>query len=738
MVLNRHSGTNHHSRSIQNQEANMSESASKFYALLIGIDYYQPNPFYRSLKGAVRDITLVEQFLKTTLKVPAEQIITLLSSPAEDLDLMSVRSTQPPEPTYDNIVAAFHQITESAQANDQVYIHYSGHGGRAKTVYPNLKQGRLEQYDEGIVPMDVGKAGHYLRDVEMATLLKRLTDKGCILTVILDSCHSGGATRGDVEIRGGTSPDRTDRSPDSQVAPREELERNWLELTRDRTISAAGLPQAREYVLLTACRPNEYAYEYAVNGGGERNGALTYWMIDTLTSAATSGQRLTYKLLHDRIQAQVQSKFVQQVPMILGESDRLVFGNERWSTPFTISVIKVISATQIRLNAGQAQGLSKGTRFSIYPLNTTDFTDPTRQVAIAEIAQIEASESTANILTPEAGGIVVSRPIEPGSPAIMLSAPVGLVQRVRFFGEKVVGDQDHELPPQFVDKQQAALDRVRQTLTGNGWITEVKAGESALFQVAIDRDGNYEICQNGSPIEYLYPLLSMDDPTAPQRVSDRLTHLAKYQAVQSIDNSSSKLAAMISMEIVKEDGTAFDDPQNPLVQDGEIILLRLTNQGNQSLKVALLNIQPNWAISQIPVTGIDSPFFNLEAGAQEEVMLSMSMPENAHRPTQDTFKVFAVQRGLADFRWLILPPLDEPAEPKAAQLEREETSQVTRGGVTRSMTQPEGMNPLNNLLKMIGADIAQSPNVTRSGTIVVNPKQEWMTKQMTVTVTRSI
>ncbi|MCG8363793.1 MAG: hypothetical protein MJA27_10745 [Pseudanabaenales cyanobacterium] len=45
----------------------------------------------------------------------------------------------------------------------------------------------------------------------------------------------------------------------------------------------------------------EYAFEYAVNGGVERHGVLTYWMIDTLTSMATRDQPLTYKMLHDRI-----------------------------------------------------------------------------------------------------------------------------------------------------------------------------------------------------------------------------------------------------------------------------------------------------------------------------------------------------------------------------------------------------------------------------------------------------
>ncbi|MDJ0731769.1 MAG: hypothetical protein QNJ33_17455 [Crocosphaera sp.] len=39
---------------------NTVSSESQVYALLIGIDYYEPNPYYSSLMGAVKDIDLVD------------------------------------------------------------------------------------------------------------------------------------------------------------------------------------------------------------------------------------------------------------------------------------------------------------------------------------------------------------------------------------------------------------------------------------------------------------------------------------------------------------------------------------------------------------------------------------------------------------------------------------------------------------------------------------------------------
>ena len=95
-----------------------------------------------------------------------------------------MRSKADPQPTYENIVRAFAELTDIAQEGDRVHIHYSGHGGRAVTAYPELKD--QHELDEGLVPTDYVHSGRYLRDVELATLLKRMTDKGLIVTLVLD------------------------------------------------------------------------------------------------------------------------------------------------------------------------------------------------------------------------------------------------------------------------------------------------------------------------------------------------------------------------------------------------------------------------------------------------------------------------------------------------------------------------------------------------------------------------
>ena len=113
---------------------------NNFYALLIGIDRYEPNPYYKNLKGCVRDIDLVANYIQNTLDVPKEQIWKLTSPFEETNTLAAFRSAQKEaKPTYANIVQAFKEITDKAQSGEQVYIHYSGHGGRAVTIYPELE-----------------------------------------------------------------------------------------------------------------------------------------------------------------------------------------------------------------------------------------------------------------------------------------------------------------------------------------------------------------------------------------------------------------------------------------------------------------------------------------------------------------------------------------------------------------------------------------------------------------------
>src|SRR3954471_5578949 len=166
----------------------------KIHALLIGVDCYLPNRLpdgssYPSLGGCVRDVKRIETFLRTSLGLTDGDITMLTASNQPG----SREPAEPKEqwPTYENMVRAFRELTEKAQPGEQVYIHYSGHGGRSRTAYPRLKG--ESGLDESLVPTDIGNSeARYLRDLEVAYLVNEMTKKGLVVTLVFDDCHSGG------------------------------------------------------------------------------------------------------------------------------------------------------------------------------------------------------------------------------------------------------------------------------------------------------------------------------------------------------------------------------------------------------------------------------------------------------------------------------------------------------------------------------------------------------------------
>ena len=675
-----------------------SETSRNMLALLIGIDCYLPNRlpdggWYPSLGGCVRDINHMQAFLTTRLGLGDDQIVKLTASnqPGDNKE-----PAEPKEqwPTYENMVRAFKTITDKANPGDQVYIHYAGHGGQSPTAFKELKGDN--GLDESLVPTDIGNSeARYLRDVEMAHLLKQMSDKDLIVTIVLDSCHSGGATRGNggARVRGIPNIDTTVRPTDSLAGSRDDLLNTWRAIppgqTRNAKLGAGWVPELKGSVLLAACRSNELANEFPFDGA-ESNGALTYWLLDSLKQI---GPGLTFKMLHDRILAKVNTRFKDQTPQLHGDSGRVVFDSKRIAVAPSIRVLEVdLPNNKIKLGAGQIHRVGPQTQFEIFPAEAVDFSDETERIAIATVDRSEATESWATL-----SGVKNTAALQVGAQAVLSDAgTIQLRSKVKLFKQA-------DLPAGI--NQDEALAKLGPELGESSWLELVQDGE-ADFQVVVNANQEYEVWDaSGHTVPNLRPALSINDPASARAVAQRLIHLTKFRNVKLIDNSASNstLARQVTLELV---GEAVDSTGGmPVLDVGESATVQITNNSTKALNVTVFDLQPDWGITQVYPSDADYDVLNPGLSLKLDLK-DLTLPEG-YREGIDTIKVFATTSNTS-FKWLELPVLDKPG---------------TRGALKRAAG-----NSLEGLMSAFTAD--QPPQQTRAFNLGAAVSINWTTTQL--------
>lgn len=703
----------------------MTDQTPNFYALLIGIDFYFPHKLpegsYKNLRGCVRDINHVEAYLKDTFNLTPVQIIKLTASASEN----PLQPKEPPEllPTYENIIAKFQELTAIAQPQDQVYIHYSGHGGRAKTIFANLKG--TFGLDEALVPTDIGLPNsRYLRDLEFAKLLEEMVEKGLVVTMILDSCHSGGATRemSDDRVRGCTFIDKTSRPTNSLVASVNKLTQNWQTLTvNNRNIKVVNglLPEPKGYTLIAACRDNELAFE-DVFEGTERNGALTYFLLQELRK---SGARVSTKTLFDRISNLVRNRFNdRQTPMLLGESNTTFFGGQSVAVSRGVPVMQVdTSKNRVRLQAGQANGIKKGAEFDIFHRGTTDFSQPGNRVATVKVVQLGASDCWAEV-TKQFGsnlvrgiGILMEGMIEEGSPAIYLGPGITQIRKVCLLLPSALP----QIPNVNVALLRVTLPSKKERVPGHRWIefcSEDTKDEEIDYFVSLTSEGEYLILDaHKQPIKYFLFPVKAKEPKAIETVINRLIHLAKYQVNLDINNEdfTAPLNGKLKIELiksVKQEPVVLNVEGNvPVVEVGEEVSLLITNQYKRILNINALFFQADLSIAQLYPKGAD--YEPIEPGQHRKIDFDVKLPENYQEGVL-VIKVFATLDG-ANFKILELPALDQSRTNFAKQ---------------------EPTNTLENLL----LNVVNENDPKRNLRVVTYACEEWTTEQVKVILKKSI
>ena len=257
--------------------------AKNIYALLVGINGYSPN--VGKLSGCLNDVDHFREYLKENF----------------DRSRLHVEVLKDADATRPNIISQFRAHLGKAKSDDIAVFQYCGHGARWKSANA-FKQFYPDGMDEGLVCIDSREPGGFdLADKELAVLLAELAKNSPHIAVILDSCHSGSATRGAddfTQLRARQTHERDDERPLESYIDGYYSERlaNGLSLE---------IPVSR-HILLAACERVQKAWE-----GMDHSGVFTSTLLEVL---GKSGTDISYADLFTRCRATVHKRADNQNP----------------------------------------------------------------------------------------------------------------------------------------------------------------------------------------------------------------------------------------------------------------------------------------------------------------------------------------------------------------------------------------------------------------------------------------
>lgn len=358
---------------VQAQPPAVDPSAGTKRALLIGINKYKAVP---KLQGSLNDIETMRQILLTRWGFADKSIVVLTDEAA----------------TRDGMLAALEQLAKVAGPNDTVYFHYSGHGSQVDDLNGDEPDDHL---DETLVPQDGRTPG--IRDItddELDAIFARMAAKNAF--IVLDSCHSGTATRSlDIRTRSVPQDSRIDIYKKAEEA-------------KPKTRAIVPVITSR-YVVMTGAASHQEALDGPVDG--RYHGFFTYSLAKSLSAAGPGASpREVFTGVEQELK-RIQTHFGRSSmpePQLEAPPDlieKTLFGaapaapagagnNPLARLPW-LEVLPGEGGLVTLLN-GPLLGAAPGSTWSLYPPGETRFT-PGHALALATVTQINGKDSTAKL-----------------------------------------------------------------------------------------------------------------------------------------------------------------------------------------------------------------------------------------------------------------------------------------------------------------------------------------------------
>lgn len=255
-------------------------------ALLVGINAYPGN----ELNGCVNDVTDMADFLVSHC----------------DFDESDIRLITDARATTNAILDRLKWLISGAKAGDRIAFHYSGHGAQ----FPfRDDSGRVTRVDECICPVDFDwTEAHAIRDKQFNDIFKQVP-KGVDFAWVSDSCFSGDLARTLLppKRRVKVFPMPADIAWRMRTAETESMKvPGFAHVINDLAV-----------VLISGCSQHETSADAEIDG--RFNGALTYYLLQTLSGPNGSTQTLEQAVARTR--AALHQNGYAQHPQLEGSRD---------------------------------------------------------------------------------------------------------------------------------------------------------------------------------------------------------------------------------------------------------------------------------------------------------------------------------------------------------------------------------------------------------------------------------
>lgn len=276
-------------------------------ALLVGVNRYKN---VRALHGCVNDVRNMADILTSFYEFSPDEIRTIVDESV----------------TRNNVMNRFDWLVDGAKEGDLLLFHFSGHGSQIQDRDGDELEDSLDEilclYD-----MDFRNPDSYLLDDDFNDIIDRLP-KGVFLTVCIDSCHSGTATRdlalltSELQIPpDGMKLQPRFIEPPTDIALRSynasiAIRRLGSKIREDKKDKVIGNDAEAKHVLLAACMDDQTSVDAYINNN--YSGAFTYYLCKTIRD--TRGL-ITYLELMKRVQNSLSFNSFSQVPQLNGNKD---------------------------------------------------------------------------------------------------------------------------------------------------------------------------------------------------------------------------------------------------------------------------------------------------------------------------------------------------------------------------------------------------------------------------------